>query len=315
MSVYHKPKKRSIADKLVIGIVALIALVIISLSFKHTAEIAKMLDLPPAGIAFIVEILFAALLFLRAKQRALQLNVPLFLHLGYFAVFLIVTGTNMYGLSIKQPVLGPIFGVIISGSMWLMENVLVWLWTASHEPHQKSPRELMREAKQEIKEEKIIQKIEWMKWEAKKPDLKLIKKARAAEEERKKVVGDGLPEFFRQEIEPVKKIVAELEETKPRTIDVQEPDPEPVHKPVQTVEVAPMRQIGFHVEPLKPEPQKTKSGPAPLFQPNLEARAKAIQTAKQLKEELGRLPKKRELIEKGLSEYYAKWARQELKNQ
>lgn len=296
-------------------IVVAIAGIVIALSFHNTVKLANELKLNPYLTAGLVEILFGSLLFIRGKQRATQKNVPFFLTIGYFISLGFVTGVNMYGLAQENPVIGPVVGLAISGAMWLMENTLVWLWTASHKPHQKSLRERKREAKWEVKEMKEIQTIEWLKWEAQKPDLKLIRKARAAEEKRKEVVGDGLPEFFRQEIEPVKKIVAELEETKPRTVDVQEePVSEPEHEPVHTpVQIPIKRQIGFHVESPKPKPELSP-GPAPLFQPNLEAREKAIQTAKRLKEELGRLPKKRELIENGLSEYYAKWARQELKN-
>ena len=87
-------------------------------------------------------------------------------------------------------------------------------------------------------------------------------------------------------------------------------EPEPKQEAERAAEVIPIkRQIGFHIEPSKPKP-----GSSPLFQPNLEARAKAIQTAKQLKEQLGRLPKKRELIEKGFTDHYARMALSELKN-
>ncbi len=144
--------------------------------------------------------------------------------------------------------------------------------------------------------------------EARKPDLPLIRKARAEEEKRKTVVGESLPEFFRQEKEPIKEMIAELKDSEPKTI-VQE-EPKTKQEPERAAEVVPIkRQIGFHIETSKPKP-----GHAPLFHPNLEARAKAIQTAKQLKEELGRIPKKRELIEKGLTDHYARMALSELKN-
>lgn len=310
--MYHK--KRSMLDKFILWVVVIIAIVVISLSFHNTSILAQELGLNSYLTAGLVEILFASLLFIRGRQRATQRHVPLFLSAGYYTSFIFVTGVNMWGLSQSNSLIGPIVGLAISGAMWLMENTLVWLWTESDQPHKKSVKELMKEAQREIQEEKVIQRIEWMKWEAKKPDLKLIKEARKAEEKRKEIIGDGLPEFFLQQPDPVGELVAELKEAEPKTVDIQEKtDTEP--EPVQTVEVAPMRQIGFHVEAPKPKPPAPKPGPAPLFQPNLKARENAIETAKQLKEKLGRLPKKRELIEKGLTDHYARIALSELKNQ
>jgi hypothetical protein len=297
-------RKHTKLDWLMLGIVVIIAGVVIALSFHNTMKLANELRINPYLTAGLVEILFGSLLFIRGKQRATQRNVPLFLTIGYFVSLGFVTGVNMWGLAQENQVIGPIVGLAISGAMWLMETTLVWLWTASHQPHQKSPRELMREAKKEIQEEKIIQRIEWMKWEARKPDLSLVKKARAAEEKRKEVVGDGLPEFFLKKEEPIKEIVAELHETQPKTVDVQESE--------EVKEVVPFRrQIGFHMERTDEKPKS----PAPLFKPNMEARKEAIETAKRLQEELGRIPKQRELMENGISEYYAKWVRKELKNQ
>ncbi|MXQ53449.1 hypothetical protein [Shimazuella alba] len=59
-----------------------------------------------------------------------------------------------------------------------MESVLLWLWVDSHKPYQKSIREHIQATKRDIKEEKTIQQIEWMKWEDQEPDLRLIKEAR-----------------------------------------------------------------------------------------------------------------------------------------
>ena len=315
MQSYHKRTKRTFLDWAMLAVVVAIAGIVIALSFNNTAKLAYELKLNPYLTAGLVEILFGSLLFIRGRQRALQRNVPLFLETGYFISLSFVTAVNMWGLSLENPVIGPVVGLAISGAMWLMENTLVWLWTASHKPYQKSIRQRMKEAKREAKEEKVIQRIEWLKWEAKKPDLALIKKARAAEEKRREVVGDGLPEFFLQlqKKEPIKEIVAELELSEPKTVDVKDKE--------EAKELVPFRrQIGFHMErtdhEAKPPASKSKpKSPAPLFQPNLEARAKAIETAKRLKEKLGRTPKQRELIENGLTEYYAKWARKELKNQ
>lgn len=284
--------------------VAINAGVIIYMSFGNTAKIAVLLGLPSLGTAFLVEFLFGLLLFLRSKQRALQRNVPIFLNLGYFIVFCIVTAVNMYGLSLKNPTLGSVAGITISGSMWLLESILVWLFTRSHEPYKKSLLRKKIEAFKEAWEMKTIQEIEWIKYDARRPNTKLVKKIRKKERKRKKIIGDDLPEFFRylEEKDPIKEIVVELERTKPQTIDV-EPEPEK-----ETAEIVPIRRIGFHTEPeMKPK------CPAKPFQPNLEKRQEAIQTAKVLFEELGRIPTKKELMNQGLSEYYAKWAQGELK--
>ncbi|WP_240874759.1 hypothetical protein [Shimazuella soli] len=47
----------------------------------------------------------------------------------------------------KNLIVGSVVGVAISGAMWLMENTLVWLWTRSHEPHVKSLKEHLKQAK------------------------------------------------------------------------------------------------------------------------------------------------------------------------
>jgi hypothetical protein len=195
-SLYHKG---TVLDWLILVVVVLIAGVVIALSFGNTTTLATELSLNPYLVAGLVEILFASLLFIRGKQRALRRNVPLFLEIGYFVSLGFITAVNMYGLSKENPVIGPVVGLAISGAMWLMESVLVWLWTKSHEPHRKSMKERLREAKKQIKEMKLIQKIEWMKWEAEKPDLALIRMARKADKKREKVIGDELPAFFRRE--------------------------------------------------------------------------------------------------------------------
>ena len=188
--------KRTALDKVILGVVIVIALVVIALSFSNTKLLARELGLNEYLTAGLVEILFASLLFIRGRQRATQRNVPFFLTAGYFVSLGFVTGVNMWGLAIENPTIGPIVGIAISGSMWLMESTLVWLWTASHQPHKKSAKELEREAKREIEEIKIMQKIAWMRWEAQKPSLDLIRKARKEEERRKETVEGGMPEFF-----------------------------------------------------------------------------------------------------------------------
>jgi hypothetical protein len=73
----------------------------------------------------------------------------------------------------------------------------------------------------------------------------------------------------------------------------------------QEAQVIPIqRQIGFLNE------EKTSI----LFQPNTEARTKAIQTAQQLTDELGRIPTKKELLQKGLTDHYSRLALKEIEN-
>ncbi|PTM52708.1 hypothetical protein [Desmospora activa] len=193
---YHEKQERSLRDKAVLGVVGVLAITVIALSFKNTAALAETLNLNPWLVAALVEILFGTLLFIRGGQRALQKNVPFFLDVGYFASLAFVTGVNMWGLGQIHPI-GYVVGAAITGAMWLMERTLVWLWTDSHKPHEKTAKELEKEAEEEIKKAKILQRIDWKKWEAQKPDLALIKEAREAEKKREKVVKDGLPEFFR----------------------------------------------------------------------------------------------------------------------
>jgi hypothetical protein len=151
-------KKRTLLDIVVLGIV-----IIIALSFHNTSYLAGSLKINPYRAAGVVEVLFGSLLFIRGKQRATKRNVPAFLEIGYYISFTFVTGVNMYGLAQENVVVGSVVGLAISGAMWLMENTLVWLWTKSHEPHVKSIKDLMNDAKRDMVEEKAIQKIEWMK--------------------------------------------------------------------------------------------------------------------------------------------------------
>lgn len=192
---YHEKQGRSLIDKLVLAVVGFLALTIIALSFHNTAALAKVLKLNPKLAACLVEMLFGTLLFIRARQRALQRNVPYFLEIGYFTSLAFVTAVNMWGLG-QIHTTGYVVGAAITGAMWLMESTLVWLWTDSHRPHEKSERELQKEAEKEIKRTRILQRIEWLRWESQKPDLALIKEARKAERKRRKVVENGLPDFF-----------------------------------------------------------------------------------------------------------------------
>lgn len=196
MIPHSEERKRTLLDWVILGVVVAIALVVIALSFTNTAKLARELGLNEYLTAGLVEILFASLLFIRGRQRATRRNVPEFLTIGYFTSLGFVTGVNMYGLYQQSPLVGPIVGGAISAAMWLMESVLVWLWVDSHRPHQKKMKELKQEVRKEIEEIKLKQQLNWMLWEAQKPSLDLIKKARKAEEERKKATKGGLPVFF-----------------------------------------------------------------------------------------------------------------------
>lgn len=198
-TVYHdNENNRTWIDWFMLGVVVAIAGTVIRLSFTNTAKLAATLGLDDVATAFLVEVLFASLLFIRSRQRATSRNVPLFLHLGYFISFGFVTGVNIWGLSQVNSEVGWAVGFAVSGAMWLMETTLVWLWVDSNKPHVKSVKEQMKEAAQAIKEEKARQRIKWMLYEAKKPDLKLIEEARKAEQHRAQICKDGVPEFFQQ---------------------------------------------------------------------------------------------------------------------
>jgi hypothetical protein len=90
-------------DIVVLGIVVVIALIVVALSFQNTTKLSGTLGLNPYLTAGLVEILFASLLFIRGKQRALQRNVPIFLELGYFISLGFVTAVNMYGWHKQMP--------------------------------------------------------------------------------------------------------------------------------------------------------------------------------------------------------------------
>src|SRR5690606_29125468 len=117
-------RKRTVLDWTILCVVVAIAAVVILLSFTNTAKLAVELGLNEYLTAGLVELLFASLLFIRGRQRALQRNVPFFLSVGYFASLGFVTGVNMWGLAIENPTIGPIVGVAISLAMWLMESTL-----------------------------------------------------------------------------------------------------------------------------------------------------------------------------------------------
>lgn len=302
-SLYHKG---TVLDWLILVVVVLIAGVVIALSFGNTTTLATELSLNPYLVAGLVEILFASLLFIRGKQRALRRNVPLFLEIGYFVSLGFITAVNMYGLSKENPVIGPVVGLAISGAMWLMESVLVWLWTKSHEPHRKSMKERLREAEKQIREMKLIQKIEWMKWEAEKPDLALIRMARKADQKRRKVVGDELPAFFRQDQNEVFEQVPEVFEHKtemfeqiPRLPEVFEQEPNVFEQESKTFEQE-SKVFEQETETFEQDrTDRTRMKEKPWMKPLLER-------IKEMVEEEGETPTIRQLMETvGTTQYKA----------
>lgn len=218
---------------LMFTVVLSITFAVVYLSFLNTSKLAHLLHIPAIPTAFLVEVSFATLLWVRSHQRTKQLNVPLFLDIVYFAFFGIVTGVNVWGLSQVNGVIGSIVGLVISGSMWSMENVLVWLVTESEKPYEPTVSDKYREAKGKIKDEKRLQKIEWMLYESKKPDLKLIEKARKEDRRRQQVLEDGLPEFFWSQNAPLS----------PAQSGEQNPDDQKVVNLEKR-----MNPIGFHVD-------------------------------------------------------------------
>lgn len=185
--------------RVMVAVVAILAIVVISLSYRSTAKLAAAFNFPPLLTAGLVEMTFAMLLFTRSRQRTLKLNVPQFLELGYWCSFLGVTFVNIWGLTQSNSVhwsISTTVALAISGAMWLMETTLVWLYTDADTPHVQTVQDKLKEAKQRAKDARTIQKIEWILHEAKKPDLRLIQKARKEDHRRQQVLEDGLPEFF-----------------------------------------------------------------------------------------------------------------------
>lgn len=299
-------RKWKFVDWVVLLIVVLNALIVITLSFGNTAKLAATLSLNPYLTAGLVELMFGTLLFLRGKQRSLSLNVPILLSAGYFASFAFVTAVNMWGLGQEHAVIGLMVGAAISGAMWLMENILVWLVTDADKPYQKTWWDLIKErwrrrqqVKQMIKDEKECQRLEWMKWEAQKPDLKLIKAARRAEQKRKEILKDGLPEFF-QGFEG---------RSKTETIVV-----EP--KAAEIVPISKTKKpIGFHAikEEYESNSGKEKTDPGEQYIEQAISKAREmVKEGKQIGKDLGRNTLAKAA---GVTPHYAKLALQRLKQE
>ena len=271
-----------------------------------------------AAFSIILEGLFAFTLLTRADQRAQNLHVPIFLHVAYFGLLGAITTINISVLYQKHPIAGPFLGIVIAGTMLYTEKLFVWKNTESDKPARKTPHQLKQEAEKEIQEERVMQEIEYLKYEARKPSLNLIKRARKDEQKRRRVEKgqsiwpwkteeQELPEYFRRKKEdPIKEIVAELERSEPKEFEVEQE--------TKTAEIVPLGGIGFHAETARRESKsERKKSPAPLFRPNQEKRQEALEVAIRLESELGRVPEPKELMEEGLTKHYAMFARKELR--
>jgi hypothetical protein len=273
VSLYQDRRtKRTWVDWLVLIAVVGIAVLVILTSFHNTSKLAHVLEMPPGLMATVVEVAYGTFLFLRARQRALNLHTPIFLHVLYYITFGMVTAVNMWGLYIVHHAWGIVIGGTISFLMWGFETTLVWLWTRSREPYRKGFVKRIFDlignrikAMIEALEEREVQNLAWIKYDAKRSSLKLIKKVRRAEEKRKKVIGDEeLPEFFQylEKQGDMEEIIVELNETAPKTIDVSS------DKNEENAIVPMKRPIGFHAElsNIQTEPQKENTVIPPIEQ-------------------------------------------------
>jgi hypothetical protein len=304
MEVYQQKKKWTMKEIffwviriITIFAVALNAFMIIKLSIGNTMKFAAMLGLPPKEAMFLVEAAFALLLALRAIQRSLRLNIPILLHLGYFGVFCLLTIVNVYGLYLKNPTYGPWGGLAISALMWLFENILVWLFTKSNQPYEKNILRKYLDTIKQAWEQKMLQKIAWVKFNSQRPDLGLVKQVRRAEKRREKVIGDEeLPEFFGwlKKQGDVEQITLELERTQPKVVDVDDAD-------VQTLPT-PARRIGFHAEDerRKNDVQTVQKGVQTVVQNDVQKKSKAdlaYEYALILYNETEEVPKCRDIVQ------------------
>lgn len=288
---------RKVFISVIFIVVVLTAVTLVALSFVSTSKIAAEVRVSPWLLIALVEIPFASLLAIRGFQRAHQLDLPAWLNLGYYASFAIVTSVNVYGLSQSAALLGVLVGLAVSGVMLLMDQLLVWLIIHSHKPHQKSARELLKEAKEVTKLNETKELIKYMHWESDQPALSLIKKTRKDAEKRAKVMEAGVSEYIQQLLDEKKQPpqMVEAEPVAPVTTEKVETE--------STTEVIPMPQrlIGFHHE----ADSNNKSN---RFKPNTAKQQEAIAVFNELTTKLGRKPQKDELMNQGLTDHYARFA-------
>jgi hypothetical protein len=297
----------------VAGLAALgVALTLVTISFESTSRIAAKVGVPAAPLLALVEIPFILLLLIRAFQQAYRRDNPTWLAIGYFGSFALVTAVNMYGLSLTGGMLGVIMGICLSGMMFLMDKLFVWLILDSGKPHQQSARQMIREAQEIAKLNRTKELVKYIHWKSDQPDLSLIELTRKDAEKRAKVMEGGVPEYI-QKLLDEKKHPPQLVETEEVQTETVKPIVTNKPEPIVSTEIIPIpiRQIGFTAETVREK--KEEISPKHLFKPNTDARQQAVAVANELMEELGRLPKQKELQERGLTEYYAKFARNEIK--
>lgn len=299
------------------GMVAINLICVVFLSFNHTMEIARQMDMNPWLTAGMVEAFFTITLVVRARQRTGSKNVPWFLEGAFWFSFLVVTTSNVAGLSDKP--YGGWVGIIISVSMWMMEMILVWFWTKSENPEAQTIRKQRKELTKKIKEIQFEQEKDWMIHEAKKPALSLIKKARTAEEKRNKEIEKGLPSYFLQTEQ------TDTRQTAKKVVSLERPkQPEPIQEPAQPKEEQPVerkKEVGF-ISHMAETKTTVKYGPEQVtvtqnqFQSKPEMTEKAMKTAIEYYAEHKEYPSIRNLAEMaGVKKHYAEKAMKEIRKQ
>lgn len=281
------------------GLVAINAVLLAASAFINTSFIANLLKIPAWLAIGFIDLQFVTLLIIRKMQEARQYKVSWVVSTTYWFTVAVLGGVSTYGFYTRAGKIGIIAGFVLVISLVAMDNIFAWL--LSEKSRIKMKKSLWKRFYDEWKERleiRAINYLEWKRYEANKPSSGLIKKARRAEEKRRKIEADGLPEFFLLDQEPSKTIEAEpvVVETEPETVAV--------------VPLKKKNDIGFLAEM-----NKRQKSPAPRFQPNEEARDEALEKAEKLMKALGRLPKVSEIKKEGISDHYSRWARSELKKQ
>lgn len=313
MSLYQeKPPwwKKIKPEWIMSGLVAVNAVLLAASAFLNTSYIANLLKIPAWLAIGFIDLQFVTLLIIRKIQEARRYKVSWIVSMTYWFTVAVLGVVSTFGFYTRGGKIGIIAGFVLVISLVAMDNIFAWVLSDKSQIEAKKPlwKRFFDEWKERI-EIRVVQYLEWKRYEAGKPSTRLIKKARKTQEKRKKIESEGLPDFFLQKNEPIEQIVVELKETEPVEVKV-----EPETEEKETAAVVPLKRndIGFLAEMNNRQPQKA---PAPRFQPNEEAREEALEKAETLMKALGRLPKVSEIKEKGVSEYYSKWARSELKKQ
>jgi hypothetical protein len=299
----------------VAGLAALgVALTLVTISFESTSRIAAKVGIPALPLLALVEIPFILLLLIRAFQQAYRRDNPTWLAVGYFGSFSLVTAVNMYGLSLTGGMLGVIMGLCLSGMMFLMDKLFVWLILDSGKPHQQTARQMLKEANDIAKLNQTKELVKYIHWKSDQPALALIELTRKDAEKRAKVMEGDVPEYI-QKLLDEKNQPSQIIEAEEIQTEVVEPIVTNKPESIVSTEIIPLpkRQIGFHPEVVEAKKETIKQDKNHLFKPNTDARQQAIQTANDLMNRLGRVPTKKELMEVGgLSDHYARIAKKSI---